>query len=94
MEKNMKLDRLLPLAFLTIMAGGCACPNYDGPNYRSPDWQWQPNPQDPVRNCDGYYYNGSLDNLPPTLWDNVLNGGETNAPVSHTSTYVMGRSET
>ncbi len=89
----MKLNRLLILPFLAIMAGGCTGPNYDGAGYRSPDWQWQPSSHGPVRNYHGPEYYGSPENLPPALWDNVLNGRETNAPVSSTSTYVMGRSE-
>ena len=66
----MKLNRLLLLAFLTMVAGGCAT-NYHGPEYYE-----------------------SPNNLPPALWDNVLNCGETNAPVSSIGTRVMGRSET
>jgi len=53
----MKLNCLLLLPFLTILAGGCTT------NYHGPDFQGDPNI------------------LPPTLWDNTLNGDETNAPV-------------
>jgi multidrug efflux system outer membrane protein len=56
----MKLNHLLLLSFLTILAGGCTVrPNYHGPE--------------------------SQDHMPPALWDNTLNGGETNAPVSPTA---------
>ena len=90
----MKLNRLLLLAFLAIVAGGCTGPNYDGADYRPPDWQWQPSSHGPVRNYHGPECYGSPDNMPPMFWDNVLNGGETDAPLSPTSTCVMGRSET
>jgi hypothetical protein len=90
----MKLNRLLLPAFLVIVAGGCAGLNSDGPDYRSPDWQWQPSSNRPVRNYHGPEYYGSPDNVPPMLWDNVFNGGETNAPVSFIGTRAMGRSET
>ena len=66
----MKLNRLLLLAFLTIVAGGCAT-NYHGAEYY-----------------------GSPNNLPPALWDNALNDGETNGPVSPATAYVMSRRET
>ena len=68
----MKLNCLLVLPFLAIMAGGCAStPHYHGPEYF-----------------------GSPENLPPMFWDSVLNGGETSAPLSATSTCDMGRRET
>jgi len=87
----MKPNLLLLLAFPTIMAGGCAGPNYDGPDYRSPDWRWQPSSHGPVRNYHGPEYYGSPENLPPALWDSVLNGVETNTPVSSIGICVAGR---
>ena len=56
----MKLNHLLLLPFLSLLAGGCAV----GPDYHGPESQV---------------------NLPPALWDDTLNGGETNAPVSPTA---------
>ena len=88
----MKLNRLLLPAFLTILtlvAGGCANLNQDGPDYSSPDWQAERVADGPVRNDNGFF-----DNLSPALRDDVLNSVEINAPVFSTSTCVMRRGKT